>query len=491
MNSNVIKRGLLFLNTLIVGTVIGLLPLKAQAELPDFTKLVEDNDDAVVNISTSRTVKAPTAPPMGAMPYEDMPPGPFQDFFKHFFDEMGPPQGGREFNGHSLGSGFIVSPDGYVVTNNHVIREADEIEVRLEDGRFFKAKVVGTDERSDLALLKIDATGLPTTKFGSSENLKIGEWVLAIGSPFGFEHSVTAGIVSAKGRGLRTEQYVPFIQTDVAINPGNSGGPLFNLKGEVVGINSQIVSNGGGYVGLSFAVPSEIAKNVIEQLKTKGYVTRSWLGVSLQPVDATLAESFGLPKNEGALIADVVEKGPAAEAGLKPGDVILKIAGKRITNSADVPHLVGNITPGTVLDVDIIRDKKAMSVKVKVTELPREEEEQEEVEVTADKTKNPLGVQVRNLEKEEMAKFQLMRKGVVVEGVKPKSPAATVGMRPGDIIFRIGPMPVESVDQFNEIMKKVDANVKLIAVLVGRPGEGQRYLAIRLDQKKKKKKAQK
>lgn len=477
-------RNRILASAILMGITLGVTTLPAKAELPDFTRLIETSDNAVVNISTSRTPKTQEHVIEQGGPHEELPPGPFQDFFRHFMEEMQPPE--RRHNAHSLGSGFIISPDGYIVTNNHVVEDADEIEIRLEDGRYFLAKVIGTDERSDLALLKIEASDLPTLKFGSSEHLKVGEWVVAIGSPFGFEHSATSGIVSAKGRGLRTEQYVPFIQTDAAINPGNSGGPLLNMRGEVIGINSQIFSNGGGYMGLSFAVPSDVAKTVIEQLKTKGYVTRSWLGVSLQPVDSTIAESFGLSKNEGALIADVVDKGPAAQSGMKPGDVIVKIGDKRITNSADVPHLIGSMTPNSTVNIDIVRDKKLMSVKVKLTELPREEQEQEGEPATLEKSTNRLGVAVRNMEKDEMVKLQLMRKGVVIQGMKAKSPAARAGLRAGDIIFSIGPIAVENVEQFNAIMAKVDANTRLLPVLVGRPGEGQRYLVIRLGNVKKK-----
>jgi len=390
------------------------------------------------------------------------------------------PQQQGEYNTKSLGSGFIVSQDGYIVTNNHVIRDADEIQVRLLDGRYFIGKVIGTDPHSDLALIKIDAKDLPVAKFGSSEELKIGEWVVAIGSPFGFDHSATSGIVSAKSRNLRSEQYVPFIQTDAAINPGNSGGPLFNMKGEVVGINSQIVSNnGGGYMGLSFAVPSDVAKSVIEQLKGKGYVTRGWLGVSLQPVDAGLAQSFGLSKNEGALVADVMEEGPAAQAQMKPGDVILSINGKKVNNAGDVPPIVGNVAPNTVVDINIIRDKKPMTVKVKITELPREEEAKENESIT--KTKNRLGVHVRNLQKEERARLNLEHGGILIDQVDPQSPAAKSGIRPGDILFRVGQIPVDEAGKFNDLMKSIDKNTKMVPVLIARRGEGRRYMAIKLD----------
>lgn len=460
-------------------SVLGALSLQpAYSQLPDFTKLIEDNDQMVVNINTSRTVKNEGR--QGHMPQmpEEMPPQ-FQDLFKHFFEDLAPSTG--EYNTKSLGSGVIISEDGYIITNNHVIQDADEIQVRLIDGRNLIAKLIGSDPHSDLALLKIDAKGLPIAKLGSSEDLKVGEWVVAIGSPFGFEHSATAGIVSAKGRGLHTEQYVPFIQTDAAINPGNSGGPLLNMKGEVVGINSQIVSNGGGgYIGLSFAVPAEVAKTVVEQIKTKGYVTRGWLGVSLQPVDAGLAESFGLSRNEGALIADVVENSPASEAKMKPGDVILAINGKKVASAADVPPIVGNVTPNTVVIVNIIRDKTPMSLKVKITELPREEEEKQVTEKTQ-KIKNRIGIQVRDFRKEEREQMQLEEGGVLITSVAPDSPAAKAGLRGGDILFRVGQTPLNSTAKFAEIVKNMDKNVKVVPVLVARRNEGRRYLAIRLD----------
>ncbi|MEO7558162.1 MAG: trypsin-like peptidase domain-containing protein, partial [Gammaproteobacteria bacterium] len=298
--------------------------------LPDFTALVEQNSAAVVNISTTQKIKRtmPQLPP--GMEIPNLPEGsPFNDLFKHFFGEgQGGPAVPEEFDAQSLGSGFIISPDGYVLTNNHVVKNADKIIVRLSDRRDLVAKVVGTDARSDLALLKVEAQNLPVVKLGSSSNLKVGEWVLAIGSPFGFDHSATAGIVSAIGRNLPSESYVPFIQTDVAINPGNSGGPLFNLKGEVVGINSQIFSRTGGFMGLSFAIPVDVAMEVTEQLKTKGRVTRGWLGILIQDVTNDLAESFGMAKPEGALVARVLPDSPAAKSGFQAGDVVVKFDGK-------------------------------------------------------------------------------------------------------------------------------------------------------------------
>ncbi|WP_445938814.1 trypsin-like peptidase domain-containing protein, partial [Pseudomonas sp.] len=297
--------------------------LFAQASLPDFTELVEQASPAVVNISTRQKVPDRAVAGSGQLNAPDLEglPPMFREFFERNIPQVPRnPGGGRQREAQSLGSGFIISADGYVLTNNHVIADADEIIVRLSDRSELEAKLVGTDPRSDVALLKVEGAGLPTVRLGKSEELKVGEWVLAIGSPFGFDHSVTAGIVSAKGRSLPNESYVPFIQTDVAINPGNSGGPLFNLAGEVVGINSQIFTRSGGFMGLSFAIPMSVAMDVADQLKTEGKVSRGWLGVVIQEVNKDLAESFGLDKPAGALVAQVLEDGPAAKGGLQVGD---------------------------------------------------------------------------------------------------------------------------------------------------------------------------
>ncbi|MGH8671472.1 MAG: Do family serine endopeptidase, partial [Burkholderiales bacterium] len=320
------------------------------AELPDFTGLVDREGLKVVNVSTTQTlVRSPMLPQMPNLPEDH----PFYDFFKRF----GPPQlAPREFEAKSLGSGFIISNDGYILTNAHVVMAADDITVRLTDKREFKAKVIGADKRTDVALLKIEAKGLPMVTMGNPDRLKVGEWVVAIGSPFGFESSVTAGIVSAKGRALPSDSYVPFIQTDVAINPGNSGGPLFNLSGEVVGINSQIYSRTGGFMGLSFAIPIDVAMGVADQLRTSGKVSHGWLGVMIQDVTEDLADSFGLNEARGALIAKVDTDSPADKSGLKPGDVILSFAGKPVQTSADLPRIVGNTKPGEQVAVTLWRD---------------------------------------------------------------------------------------------------------------------------------------
>lgn len=313
--------------------------LVANAQLPEFTELVEQASPAVVNISTRQVIPTQAAGMQQMPDLEGLPPM-FREFFERSIPQL-PQQAPRQRQAQSLGSGFIISADGYVLTNNHVVADADEIVVRLSDRSELEAKLVGADPRTDVALLKVEGKNLPTVKLGKSEALKVGEWVVAIGSPFGFDHSVTAGIVSAKGRSLPDENYVPFIQTDVAINPGNSGGPLFNLDGEVVGINSQIFTRSGGFMGLSFAIPIDVAMNVADQLKAEGKVSRGWLGVVIQEVNKDLAETFGLDKPAGALVAQVLENGPAAKGGLQVGDVILALDGQPILVSADLPHLVG------------------------------------------------------------------------------------------------------------------------------------------------------
>ncbi len=356
------------------------LAMTARAELPDFTPLVEQASPAVVNISTPQKLpdRAMARGQMGIPDLEGLPPG-LRDFFERSIPRGQGGQGqaprGQQREAQSLGSGFIISNDGYILTNNHVVADADEILVRLSDRSEHKAKLVGADPRSDVAVLKIEAKNLPTLKLGDSDKLKVGEWVLAIGSPFGFDHSVTAGIVSAKGRSLPNESYVPFIQTDVAINPGNSGGPLLNLQGEVVGINSQIFTRSGGFMGLSFAIPIDVALNVADQLKAGGKVSRGWLGVVIQEVNKDLAESFGLDKPAGALVAQLVEDGPAAKGGLQVGDVILSLNGQSINESADLPHLVGNMKPGDKINLEVIRDNKRQTLSLTIGSLPEDDDE--------------------------------------------------------------------------------------------------------------------
>jgi serine protease Do len=453
------------------------------ASLPDFSELVEKNSPAVVNISTKQTEKVKRGMPHGfKMP--DVPEdSPFHDFLKRFFgDDLDMPD---QFDSRSLGSGFIISTDGYVMTNHHVVAEADEIIVRLSDRREFVAKVIGSDKASDVALIKIDATDLPTVKVGKSSDLKVGEWVLAIGSPFGFDHSATAGIVSAKGRSLPSENYVPFIQTDVAINPGNSGGPLFNLDGEVVGINSQIYSRTGGFMGLSFAIPIEVAMNVVDQLRSSGRVARGYLGVLIQDVTRELAESFGLRRPSGALVAQVLPDGPASKAGISPGDVILEYNGKELTNSAQLPPMVGASRINEPADLVVLRNGKRMEFKVTVAELPGDEDEGSAKPATPKPPQPPkadvLGLVVGELTDDLRKRGGVDAKGgVVVRAVEPGA-ARVAGVREGDVITLFDGQEVTSPAQFHELVGKT-APGRSVAVLVQRR-EGPMFLALRMPNK--------
>ncbi len=377
-----------------------------------------------------------------------------------------------------MGSGFIISEDGYILTNNHVIKDADSIVVGLSDEIDYPAKVIGTDPTSDLALLKIEVNRkLPVVKFGSSADLKVGEWVFAIGSPFGFDYSVTQGIVSAKGRGLQSDKYVPFIQTDVAINPGSSGGSLFNMKGEVVGVNSQIVSRTGGYLGLSFAIPSDVAKDVIQQLKANGKVERGWLGVSFQQMDKDLAESFGLSQPKGALVADVIDDSPAAKAGLKNGDIIMTFNGHPVPSANELPHLVGFTKPGTTVKMDILRQGVNKTITLKVGALAQEEEHTPYQESKKMKM-NILGIQARDLSSDEKKQLELTE-GVLIEAIGRDSPAAYAGLRRGDVVFMINGVVLKSKEDFDRAVAGVKPK-SLVSILMGRRDLGQRYLAIRL-----------
>ncbi|GFM85293.1 serine peptidase [Pseudomonas cichorii] len=441
----------------------------AQAEdLPDFTVLVEQASPAVVNISTRQ--KMPDRAMAAQVPdMEGLPP-----MLREFLERSMPPgsrapgKGDRQREAQSLGSGFIISGDGYVLTNNHVIDGADEIIVRLSDRSELKAKLVGTDPRTDVAVLKIDGKNLPTAKLGNSNKLKVGEWVLAIGSPFGFDHSVTKGIVSAKGRSLPNDTYVPFIQTDVAINPGNSGGPLFNMAGEVVGINSQIFTRSGGFMGLSFAIPIDVAMDVANQLKTNGKVNRGWLGVVIQEVNKDLAESFGLDKPAGALVAQVLEDGPAAKGGLQVGDVILSANGQPIVMSADLPHLIGNLKDGSKAELEVIRDGKRQNLTVTVGALPDEGQEMGSSGSAAERSSNRLGVSVIELTAEQKKSFDL-KGGVVIKEVQG-GPAALIGLQAGDVITHLNNQAIVSAKQFTEVAKSLpkDRSVSMRVLRQGR-----------------------
>lgn len=435
--------------------VVALTPA-AQAQLPDFTALVEESSPAVVNISTRQKPQATVASPGRLMipELEGLPPI-FRDFFEQAFPTPHGPNQRRRPEAQSLGSGFIISPDGYILTNNHVVEDADEIIVRLSDRSELVAELVGTDPRTDVALLKVEGKKLPVVKVGQSKDLKVGEWVLAIGSPFGFDHSVTAGIVSAKGRNLPNDSYVPFIQTDVAINPGNSGGPLFNLNGEVIGINSQIFTRSGGFMGLSFAIPMEVAMDVADQLKEGGKVERGWLGVVIQEVNKDLAESFGLDKPAGALVVQILEDSPAGKSGIRLGDVILSMNGKPIVMSADLPHLIGALKPGATAQMEVMREGKRQTVKVKVGAAPGDDDE-DVAKTTRENGKradNPLGVSVAELTAEQKKMIDL-ETGVLIQEVY-EGPAAMIGLRPGDVITHLNNQQIESVKSFKAIAQKL------------------------------------
>jgi serine protease Do len=440
-------------------------------DLPDFTGLVEKQGPAVVNISSTQIIQNPQAFPN--IPEND----PFYDFFKRFAPQMP-----REQESQSLGSGFIISADGYIMTNAHVVDHADKITVRLTDKREFSAKVIGADKRTDVALLKIEAKGLPIVAKGDPSKLKVGEWVVAIGSPFGFDSSVTAGIVSAKGRSLPRDNFVPFIQTDVAINPGNSGGPLFNMNGEVVGINSQIYTRSGGSMGLSFAIPIDVAMQVADQLRTTGKVVRGRIGVTIQELTLELAESFGLGKPSGALVSSVEKNGPADKAGLEASDVILKFDGKPVDSSNDLPRIVAATKPGSKAEVELWRKGASKKVTVEVGQMPEEgslaSSAPNEKGDGADKIPR-LGIAVSELTKEQQEELDVAG-GLVVENVEG-SAARAAGLQQGDVLLAIGNVQIRTLAQFNNFLKQI-AKGRNVALLVRR-GDNVLYVAIRLDEK--------
>ncbi len=447
------------------------------AQLPDFTELVEEASPAIVNISSVHNGESETRSDLP----EGFDPDQLPEIFKHFFGErfgeqFQNPNPRRRFP-KSLGSGFIISKDGYILTNNHVVKGADEILVRLSDRSELVAELVGADPRSDLALLKVEATDLPTVKLGDSDRLKAGEWVLAIGSPFGFDHTVTAGIVSATGRSLANENYVPFIQTDVAINPGNSGGPLFNLDGQVVGINSQIYTRSGGFMGLSFAIPITMAMEVVDQLKAKGYVARGWLGVYIQEVSKNLAESFGLDKPAGALVTKVTEDSPAQAAGLKEGDIIIRFDNEDVILSSELPQLVGRVAPDTDVKLVIVRDGKEKTIKLRVGELPEEQAAAGSGRSAPGASHNPLALVVAPLEDERKDKWNLSQ-GVVVRKVMP-GPAADAGVLIGDVITNLNGEDIDSVDTFQQVARGLPKD-KFLRMRIVRRGSSQ-YLPLKIE----------
>ena len=444
-----------------------LLPGNA-AGLPDFTELVEKQAAAVVNISTTQQITQPNFSESD----------PFFELFKRFTPQMP-----REQESQSLGSGFIISGDGYIMTNAHVVDGADKITVRLTDKREFAARVIGADKRTDVALLKIEADNLPKVVLGDPARLKVGEWVIAIGSPFGFDSSVTAGIVSAKGRSLPQDNFVPFIQTDVAINPGNSGGPLFNMRGEVVGINSQIYTRSGGSMGLSFAIPIDVATQVADQLRTSGAVTRGRIGVTIQEMTRELAESFGLSQPNGALISSVEKAGPADKAGIEASDVILKFDGRVVKSSADLPRIVAAARPGSKVTVELWRKGATKQVTVEVAKMPGDggklAQAVKGLAGEAGKLIERLGIALSELSREQLLELQ-SNSGLLVEEVRGQA-ARAAGLQHGDVLLAIGNMPLRSLNQLDEIIRQVPKG-RNVALLVRR-GETASYVAIKLDEK--------
>ena len=442
-----------------------------RAELPEFTSLVKKTSPTVVNISAER-VRVNRNFRQNDQLYDQLPEEEIPEFFRRFFREIpetrlpnpAPP---------SMGSGFIISSDGYILTNNHVVDNADEIIVALSDRRELLAEVVGKDELSDLALLKIDAEDLPTVEIGSSADLQVGEWVVAIGSPFGFEHSVTAGIVSAKGRslpGMNNENYVPYIQSDVAINPGNSGGPLFDMEGRVVGINSQILTRSGGFLGLSFSIPVDVAMEVVQQLKEKGSVSRGYLGVLIQGVNRDLAESFGMDRPQGALINAISPDGPAANSGLQVGDVIIEFNGQPIDLFQDLPQVVGRTQAESEADLVVYRDGKKVTLTMKIGALPGREDRQRLRSGGSEKTSwNRLGIQVVDLD--DSARSEQGNEGVLVQRIT-EGPAMEAGILPGDVITILNRKAVHDREQFTDLVKDLPANVSIPVLIVrdGMPG---------------------
>ncbi|CAN7466101.1 Do family serine endopeptidase [Variovorax sp. LjRoot84] len=433
--------------------------------MPDFSTITTRNGPAVVNISVTGTMKT-SMEGVAGIPGMD-PDDPMFEFFRRFQGQMGPrgkqQQQQREMPVRGQGSGFIVSADGVILTNAHVVKDAKEVTVKLTDRREFRAKVLGSDEKTDIAVLKIDAKNLPTLSLGNTKELKPGEWVLAIGSPFGFENTVTAGVVSAKGRSLPDDSYVPFIQTDVAINPGNSGGPLINTRGEVVGINSQIYSRSGGYQGVSFAIPIDVAIQVKDQIVATGRVSHARLGVAVQEVNQTFADSFKLDKPEGALVSNVEKGGPADQAGLRSGDVIRKVDGNPIVASGDLPAVIGQKQPGTKVTLDVWRQGARQELSARLGDASEKASTVAKNDERAGGGK--LGLALRPLQPQEKREAAV-ESGLLIEDAG--GAAALAGVQAGDVLLAINGTPAKSVEQVREVVNKAD---KSIALLIQRDGD--------------------
>ena len=490
------KRLSSYLFTGVVAVAASLLPgaftataaVHAQSALPDFADLVERTGPAVVNIRTTERSRA--RPNSSQMPELD-PNDPFYEFFRRFFPPgqipgqprgqgpRGPRRAAREEMPRGVGSGFIIATDGYVLTNHHVVDGADEIYVTLTDQRELKGKLIGSDQRTDVALVKIDATGLPALKVGDPSRVRVGEWVVAIGSPFGLASTVTAGIVSAKGR--ETGDYLPFIQTDVAVNPGNSGGPLLNMRGEVIGINSQIYSRTGGFMGISFAIPIDEAMRVADQIRTTGRVVRGRIGVGIAEVTKDIAEPLGLDKPTGALVRSVEQGAPADKAGIEVGDIIQKFADRTIERSSDLPRIVGNTKPGTQVPMEIWRRGAARQITVTVGEMTPDRTASAGPQGTPTPDKpavkaNWLGVVVNDLSAAQQKELRT-KGGVVVESVEESGAAAQAGLRVGDVLLQVNNQDIQSAEQFNAVVGRLDKR-KTLVVLVRR-GEAAQYIPIK------------
>jgi serine protease Do len=448
------------------------MPGHAQAApaltVPDFEQLVEQNRAAIVNVRTTREVLG-TSMGMPGIPEEEIP-----EFLRRFFRDRpgaGPEREPRRATG--IGSGFVISDDGYILTNAHVVRDAQQVIVGLSDRRELQAEVVGADAETDIALLKVTAADLPTVELGDSDDLRVGQWVLAIGAPFGLEYTATQGIVSALSRSLPDDTYVPFIQTDVAVNPGNSGGPLFDLDGKVVGINSQIYSRTGGYMGLSFAIPINLATQVADQLRTVGYVTRGWLGVAIQDMDQALAESFGLDRAHGALVSSVNEGSPAAKGGLQTGDVIIAFNGRDVASSSKLPPLVAETPTGKQVPVEVIRNGKRKTLQVTVGERERTSVQ---AGLPTKGSEGGLGVVVAPLNPQEREAIGEKGRGVAIRQVDPQGPAARAGLQPNDVLLSFNRKDVKSPEELTKLVKDAPRD-RAIAVLVQRADHPQ-FLSI-------------
>lgn len=469
------------MNRLMVLAFALLFSALAMAEgrsLPDFSELAERQGPAVVNISTTQVIRGQAQ--MAPFPFDESDPA--FEFFKRFIPRLPGGLVPRDLENKSLGSGFITSGDGYILTNAHVVDGADEVTVRLTDKREFKAKIIGTDRRTDVALIKIEATGLPVVKLGDPAQLKVGEWVVAIGSPFGFDNSVTAGIVSAKGRSLPQESYVPFIQTDVAINPGNSGGPLFNMRGEVVGINSQIYSRSGGYMGLSFAIPIDVAMEIQNQLRASGKVSRGRLGVVIQEVSKELAESLGLSKPLGAVVTSVEKGSPADKAGIEAGDVILKFDGKAIANSADLPRIVSATKPGSRSVTQLWRKGTIKEISVIVGEVSDEKPttlKPQRSSKAPEKIANPIGLVVSELTNEQKRELRI-NSGLLIEAIRGSGQRSD--LRAGDVIIALinkgGATEIKTVAQFNKLLAPFDKGNNVTLLI--RRGDMQTFITVKV-----------